>query len=210
MDFFTCHSRRSFIRLSASVVSHKLLTIFLFSLRACMENLNTYNQTRTLSTLWPKRLFQCLIGFSILILAVSLLLRTMVMIPATFVAAITGAALLLILASGIALRNLVSRCRLCGRELSYVFRPFTFNERFLSMSGIKDGNFFYMPRQKMFASFYRQQWQRVSKQSPACHHCRLIQQGHHIVAEAVDSQQWHDLLLKYPEHSLTQKYNDGL
>jgi hypothetical protein len=67
------------------------------------------------------------------------------------------------------------KCQFCGHMLSFVNRPFLLDNNYLSMKGLKEGDYFYT---KCVWGTYPliKRWTRISNRSIVCHHCRLTEE----------------------------------
>lgn len=61
-------------------------------------------------------------------------------------------------------------CQFCRSELHYITRPMLLTDKYLKMKGNVRGMCFYTQLESN-----SEQWVKISKQSLACHHCRLIE-----------------------------------
>lgn len=66
-------------------------------------------------------------------------------------------------------------CQFCGNILSYITRPFLLKGKYLSMHGVKEGNYFFTQRTRKTSPF-KKCWTKISNRSLACHHCRLSEE----------------------------------
>ena len=73
------------------------------------------------------------------------------------------------------------RCRFCHTPLTRVVRPLLLTQTYLSMEGKKSGDYFYTRRRQGLFKGYR--WVKLSNQSLACNHCRLMEETYREVEE---------------------------
>jgi len=79
-------------------------------------------------------------------------------------------------------------CQFCGNALVHVNRPLRLDNEFLSMKGVKEGNFFYT-KCVWGPVPLRKHWAKISKRSLACHKCRLIEEQTSKYYEAVSPEE---------------------
>ena len=164
-----------------------------------MADINTYNQVRHLASDRSSRSVK-FAAYLAAAVAVTILLFVNSTTLLLALLLITLAVLLSIVIWYLAERR-HPHCRFCGNQLAYIRRPFTFNEKYLAMPGVKDGDFFYTWQQRPYLPFLSKRPVRISKFSTACHTCRLIQQGHYVNHEVVSVGDLQEIMAKYPDHN---------
>lgn len=186
--------------LKISLVSTSAVTLHNMMEDVNTYNINTYNQVARLEANGLKQLFWILIA--LLITTITSTIVVFIHYPEYRAAAlpITGIVALLSLTTWFRAGKVKLKCRHCRQELKPLVRPFTFNERYLAMRGIKEGDFFYT---LTGSSKKAARPVRLSRQTLVCHHCRLVQQGHRVLTEQLSESEWQALKSRHPEHSLT-------
>jgi hypothetical protein len=66
-------------------------------------------------------------------------------------------------------------CQYCQQPLGHVVRPLLLNQKYLSLRGQKQGDYFYTLC-RWGNNPLQLRWAKISNRSLACHHCRLTEE----------------------------------
>lgn len=155
-----------------------------------MTHLNTYNRVKSLES---KR-FSTLINLYYLSLLISIIgsLVILALITSLRIPAISWAigGTLILAVSYYWDRNRPKSCQFCDTTLSMVNRPIVLNSNYLSMKGLKEGNYFYT-KCRWGANPLIERWTKISNRSKVCNHCRLTEETivRHFESVTLEEQQ---------------------
>jgi hypothetical protein len=140
-----------------------------------MDKLSTYNRVRDLEAPWILQGYNVSYGVLLTFITAGSLWLWQSSNPWPYIVHS------LLIAMGIfaALRCIqhyrLSRCQFCGSALTEITRPLILTQKFLSLNGTKQGDYFYTEHTPFLMPFSKR-WIKISSRSLACHHCRLTEE----------------------------------
>ena len=85
-------------------------------------------------------------------------------------------------------RHRVKHCQFCHTALSTINRPIHLDRQYLSMQGLKEGDYFYT-KCRWGANRFVKRWTKISNRYNACHRCRLTEETAYKYYESITLQE---------------------
>ena len=153
-----------------------------------MTNLDTYNRVRSLER---KRLFTLVnLCYTSLLLCVAGSVASIAVVNSWYVPAASLASVSILAFTSFYFwdRHRVKHCQFCHTALSTINRPIHLDRQYLSMQGLKEGDYFYT-KCRWGANRFVKRWTKISNRYNACHRCRLTEETAYKYYESITLQE---------------------
>lgn len=149
-----------------------------------MDSSDTYNRVKQIEASTCRVILKAINSLLFTLFATSLAAAFLAITP--FIPSLVVAAIAALAFIGIwyIIANRDRNCRFCGNALHHINRSMILSAEYLSMQGVKKGDFYFAPC-KWGKKHSPTGWAKISHRAIACHHCRISREGYHPFFEPV-------------------------